>query len=282
MPSAGYRRGTPLAVNRWHGSPVGLSSASWVLDRAAPFARRYRRFCSAAIVLRPASSLARASAYARASISVRRSPGDPLDLPRINFAVRRRKEPEGRRHYADDRPGEAPVLVLASKRGTRRAAARTGRTEEGGKAGGEANRSAAFRGFLNRAPSSAPVLSRDCMQIPRGNVLARTADGQEESRACRRSEEESQEGSPQSDPPCPPSPRADHSQVRKFGSAPVYLAVCLARAIATGKSATFANAVRLTIRFIGALVIQPSSGYAIGTASWKPTRFLVSPTLPSR
>jgi len=43
LPSAGYQRDTPLAVNRWHGSPVGLSSTCWVLDRAAPFARRCRR-----------------------------------------------------------------------------------------------------------------------------------------------------------------------------------------------------------------------------------------------
>lgn len=40
LPSAGYQCDTPLAVNRWHGSPVGLSSTCWVLDRAAPFARR--------------------------------------------------------------------------------------------------------------------------------------------------------------------------------------------------------------------------------------------------
>lgn len=40
LPSTGYRLDTSLAVNRWHGSPVGLNSASWVLDRAAPFARR--------------------------------------------------------------------------------------------------------------------------------------------------------------------------------------------------------------------------------------------------
>lgn len=43
LPSAGYQRDTPLAVNRWHGSPVGLCSTCWVLDRAAPFARRCRR-----------------------------------------------------------------------------------------------------------------------------------------------------------------------------------------------------------------------------------------------
>lgn len=39
LPSAGYLRDTLLAVNRWHSSPVGLTSTCWVLDRAAPFAR---------------------------------------------------------------------------------------------------------------------------------------------------------------------------------------------------------------------------------------------------
>lgn len=68
LPSAGYQRGTPLAVNRWHGSPVGLSSVTWVLDRAAPFAQRYRRRVS---VLRAISLIRRALARERANEGAR-------------------------------------------------------------------------------------------------------------------------------------------------------------------------------------------------------------------
>lgn len=150
LPSAGYQRDTPLAVNRWHGSPVGLSSTCWVLDRAAPFARRCRRNDDDFPFLKYSPSI-----HARASSStIFANLRIPIFLVEELRYIRYRKKGPSKR-------GPSP----SSWRNT---TLRTGRRRREGKEGRKAGKLTG----RSRFPRIPEPPSPDCMQITRGNIFA--------------------------------------------------------------------------------------------------------------